>query len=64
MTPQYAPEDIPGCTVAADHESKLRDLITMFPYHVEGDTCVPSYAPYFKDAAELVGEACATFVPQ
>jgi Zn-finger protein len=48
----------------ADHENKLRDLITMFPFHVEGDTCAPSYAPYFTAAAELVGEACATFVPQ
>jgi hypothetical protein len=64
VAPQYAPEDIPGCTVDGDHDSKLRDLITMFPFHVEGDTCEPSYAPYFTAAAELVGKACATFVPQ
>ncbi len=64
VTPQYSPIEIPGCTVAFDHENKLRDLITMFPYHVEGDTCAPSYAPYFNDAAKLVGEACASFVPQ
>ncbi len=64
VTPQYAPEDIPGCTVDGDHENKLRHLITMFPYHIEGDTCAPSYVPYFSAAAELVGEACASFVPQ
>jgi hypothetical protein len=64
VTPQYAPKDIPGCTVDGNHENKLRDLITMFPYYVEGDTCAPSYAPYFTDAAKLVDEACATFVPQ
>lgn len=64
VTPQYSPVEIPGCTVAFDHENKLRDLITMFPFHLEGDTCAPSYAPYFNDAAKLVGEACASFVPQ
>ncbi len=64
VTPQYALEDIPGCTVAGDHENKLHDLITMFPYHFEGDTCAPSYTPYFVEAAKLVGEACASFVPQ
>ncbi len=64
VTPQYAPEAKPGCTSADDHKNKLRDLITMLPYHVEGDTCAPSYAPFFTDAAKLVGEACAAFVPQ
>jgi len=64
VTPQYAPVETPGCTSASSHENKLRDLITMFPFHVEGDTCAPSYAPYFNHAAKLIGEACASFVPQ
>jgi hypothetical protein len=64
VTPQYAPEEIPGCTIAGDHKNKLRDLVTMFPYHIVGDTCAPSYTPYFAAAATLVGEACATFAPQ
>jgi hypothetical protein len=64
VTPQYAPEETPVCTTDGDHENEMRDLITMFPFHVEGDTCAPSYAPYFTAAAALVGEACATFVPQ
>jgi hypothetical protein len=66
MTPQYVPNPPPGCTYDDDDKDKerLRELITMFPYHVEGDTCAPTYAPYFTAAAELVGEACASFVPQ
>ena len=64
VRPQYAPEETPDCTIDGDGKSKLRDLITMLPFHVEGDTCAPSYAPYFADAAKLVGEACASFVPQ
>ena len=66
MTPQYVPNPPPGCTYDDDDKDKerLRELITMFPYHVEGDTCAPTYAPYFAAAAELVGEACASFAPQ
>jgi Zn-finger protein len=66
MFPPFMLDPPPGCTY--DHEEnasrKLRDLITMFPYHLEGSTCAPSYAPYFAAAAELVGEACASFAPQ
>ena len=64
VRPQYAPEESPDCTIDGDGKSKLRDLITMFPFHVEGDTCATSYASYFTDAAKLVGEACASFIPQ
>ncbi len=64
ITGQYSPVEIPGCVVAFDHENKLRDLITMFPYHVEGDVCASSYAPYFTETAKLVDEACASFAPQ
>jgi len=64
VTPQYSPGPIPGCSWDANHENKLRDLIERFPFHIEGNTCAPSYAPYFTAAAELVGEACASFVPQ
>jgi len=64
ITPQYSLEEIPGCVEDLDHGNKLRDLITMFPYHVEGDVCAPSYAPYFTEAAKLVDEACASFAPQ
>ena len=64
VRPQLNDDPPPGCTTDGDGKSKLRDLITMFPFHVEGDTCAPNYAPYFTDAAKMVGEACASFVPQ
>ena len=64
VTPQYTPVEIPGCSYDFDHNNKLRELITMFPYHVEGDTCALSYAPYFAAAATMISEACASFVPQ
>lgn len=64
VTAQYSPVYIEGCTVADDHKNKLHDLINMFPYHYEGDLCASSYAPFFTAAAELVGEACESFVPQ
>ena len=62
VLPQYAPEQPPGCTGEFDHKNKHRELINMFKYHVEGDACTPSYAPYFAYAAKLVGEACDNFV--
>jgi hypothetical protein len=57
---------VPGCTYHYPFEmpGKLRDLINMFPFHAYGDTCAPSYAPFFEDAASLIGEACGSFVPQ
>lgn len=55
---------VPGCTYDGDGKDKLRDLITMFPYFVEGDTCAKNYAPYFADAADKIAEACGSFVPQ
>ncbi len=66
MFPPFMLDPPPGCTYDDDANAKrkLRELITMFPYHLEGSTCAPSYEPYFKDAAKLVDEACASFVPQ
>ena len=58
-------EEKPGC---AYHDwgsnGKIRDLIDMFPYHAYGDTCAPSYAPFFDEAASMIGEACGSFIPQ
>jgi hypothetical protein len=57
--------DLPACSydILGD-QYKMRQLLKKFPYHVEGDTCAPSYAPYFDQAADLIGEACGKFVPQ
>jgi len=56
------PED-PTCTYDDEPEGKLRDLIDRFPYHHYGNTCAPTYAPFFDEAAALIGEACGSFVP-
>ncbi len=42
----------------------FEDLLSRFPYAVFGDTCMPSYAPFFAAAAAKIGEACASFIPQ
>jgi hypothetical protein len=39
-------------------------LLSKFPYHEFGDTCAPSYAPFFDKAAAKIGEACGSFIPQ
>ena len=61
------PHDVeppPDCSDDWDGKQRLRDLINLFPYHAEGDTCAPSYVPFFEQAVALVGEACASFIPQ
>jgi len=63
VTPQPMKDPEQTCTYN-NGGAKVRDLINMFPYHVEGDTCAPSYAPFFDQAADKIGEACGKFVPQ
>jgi hypothetical protein len=64
--PVEGEEEKPGCTYHALDEpnGKIRDLIDMFPYKAYGDTCAPSYAPFFDNAADMIGEACGSFIPQ
>ena len=59
-------EEKPGCTyhLWGEPDGKIRDLIDMFPYHAYGDTCAPSYAPFFDEATGMIGEACGSFIPQ
>ncbi len=56
--------EIPTCTYDDDPGGKLRDLIDRFPYRAYGNTCAPSFAPFFDQAVDLIGEACGKFVPQ
>jgi hypothetical protein len=42
----------------------FEDLLSRFPYIVFGDTCTPSFAPFFDQAADKISEACASFAPQ
>ncbi len=62
VTPQPMKDPDQTCTYN-DGTAKVRDLINMFPYHAEGDTCAPSYAPFLAKAADLIGEACGSFIP-
>jgi len=56
---------VPGCTsYDPGDQYKVQQLVRKFPNHVEGDICAPSYAPYFDQAVDLIGEACGQFVPQ
>jgi len=59
-------QELPGCAYDSHpvNKGKLRDLIDRFPNRAYGDTCAPSYAPFFDEAADLIGEACGQFVPQ
>jgi hypothetical protein len=57
-------EEQPGCTYDWGLDLRLRQLIRMFPFHAEGDTCAASYVPFFETAVSRVAEACASFVPQ
>jgi len=61
---QQGAQEVPGCTYDGNNFDPLRELIKKFPYHVEGDTCAASYAPFFDQAADLIGEACGQFIPQ
>ncbi|MBK8649604.1 MAG: hypothetical protein IPN16_24290 [Gemmatimonadetes bacterium] len=56
--------EIPGCTYDWEGLSAYHDLGSKFPYTVYGDTCAPSYAPFFDAAADKIGEACGSFIPQ
>jgi hypothetical protein len=61
--PQKGPE-VPGCIYnPLIEKDKVRQLLKKFDHHVEGDTCAPSYAPYFDQTVELIEKACADFVP-
>ena len=66
IQPQALPrgeEEKPGCTYDGGWDLKLRQLINMFPFHEEGNTCAASYVPFFQTAAGRVADACAAFVP-
>ncbi len=42
----------------------FEDLLSRFPYAVFGDTCTPSFAPFFDQAADKISEACGSYIPQ
>lgn len=56
-------EPMPNCTYDEGYDLRLRQLIKMFPFHDEGNTCAASYVPFFETAAGRVAEACTAFIP-
>jgi hypothetical protein len=57
-------EPDPECTYDDLGKTHLVDVIETFPYHREGNICADSYASFFDEAADLVHEACSSFIPQ
>ena len=58
------PQPPPGCAYDPSPPRSYEELFSKFPHTVYGDTCAPSYAPFFDAAADKIGEACGSFIPQ
>ena len=56
-------EPVPGCTYN-DGPPAFSDLFSRFSLTMYGDTCAPSYAPFFDAAVDKISEACGSFIPQ
>jgi hypothetical protein len=56
-------EPMPGCTYN-DGPLEFSELFSRFSHTVYGDSCAPSYAPFFDAAVDKIGEACGSFIPQ
>jgi len=56
-------EPVPGCSYN-DPPQEFSELFSRFSYTFVGDTCAPSYAPFFDAAVDKISEACGNFVPQ
>ena len=58
--------EVPDCTHAGpnDPPGKLEELVNMFPNRAFGDSCAPSYVPFFEEATDMIATACGAFVPQ
>jgi hypothetical protein len=54
---------VPGCTYDVP-PLNFSALLSRFTYTVYGDTCAPSYAPFFDAAIDKISEACESFIPQ
>ncbi len=56
-------EPVPGCKYN-DGPLAFSELFSRFSHTMYGDTCAPSYAPFFEAAVDKIGEACGSFIPQ
>jgi hypothetical protein len=53
----------PLCSAEVEDAVKLRTVLEMFPNHIRGSVCEPSYNAFFEGAVALVDQACGEFVP-
>jgi hypothetical protein len=54
----------PGCIYDHTEANNYLPLLEQFPYHLRGDACADSYAPFFDEAVGMIDEACGSFAPQ
>lgn len=62
--PKLTPDQTCIPTDDTPDNNPIRQFGVMFPYYKQENTCAPSYAPAFQEAADLVEEACAKYIPQ
>lgn len=54
---------IPTFGALCEKEDRICQMLELFPYVLKADLWAGNYAEQFKQAADLVEEACASFVP-
>lgn len=64
VPPEEGEPDNPNCIEDDGDANNWLSLLEMFPYHLRGDACADSYAPFFDEAVGMIDEACGSFVPQ
>jgi len=58
-------DPVPDCVYDdAPWPLHLREVVKTFEYHREGNICADNYDQFFSEAADLVNEACSSFIPQ
>lgn len=54
---------IPTFGALCEKEDRICQMLELFPYVLKADLWAGNYAEHFQQAADLVEEACASFVP-
>ncbi|MBK8236913.1 MAG: hypothetical protein IPK74_15295 [Deltaproteobacteria bacterium] len=53
----------PVCAAEVEDAVKLRTLVEMFPNHIRGSVCEPSFNGFFEQAVALIDQTCDDFTP-
>ncbi len=54
---------VPLCPVESQDPAKIRSFVSMFPNHILGSVCEPSYNDFFQQAVDLIETTCDEFIP-